>query len=484
MSESKSQSQTFTCSKCGAPQDYKGGSAPTIQCQYCDTTLIVPEALRTPAPNFAGFNPAEIAREAGVLAEVKKLIDDGKKIEAIKRYRETFHVGLKEAKDAVEAIERGENFQVAQISMGAPQSFRVSSGGQDINISTIPSGNVTISRGQSGGCVTAFVILIVLIVLASIAVPLLLTLGVFNALAPVLNIEPTIAALTTRASSSPTPRPSNTTPPSPTPQFANVIAEIGGKGAGAGKMSDARAITVDTNGNIFVAEYIGGRVQIFDANGKFKTQCLIDAKLPTPSLAADRNGNLYVLQATMITKYNAATCEQLAVFKPALGESYEHIAVGADGALYATTNGNQKDGIVKLNSSGRATVVVDSAISGQTDKFELDPVLAIDGRGNFYILGRFARQVFKFDRSGKFLDAIGGEGNEPGQFSAVSALAIDSQGRIYVSDNKGVQVFAPDGRYLDVFDIPKSVASGMTFDDQDNLWIAAREQVYRMKIEK
>ena len=98
------------------------------------------------------------------------------------------------------------------------------------------------------------------------------------------------------------------------------------------------------------------------------------------------------------------------------------------------------------------------------------------------VLGGFARQVFKFDRNGKFLDTIGSEGNEPGQFSAVQAIAVDSQGRIYVSDSKGVQVFTSDGRYIDVFKIPKSVASGMAFDDRDNVWITAREQVYQMKV--
>ena len=41
------------------------------------------------------------------MAEVVQLLRAGKKIEAIKIYREIFGVGLKEAKDAVEAIEAG-----------------------------------------------------------------------------------------------------------------------------------------------------------------------------------------------------------------------------------------------------------------------------------------------------------------------------------------------------------------------------------------
>ncbi len=470
---SESQSKTFTCPKCGAPQDYTGGSAPTIQCPYCETTLIVPEALRTPAPNFTTFNPAEITREATKLAEIKRLADGGNKIQAIKLFRETFGGGLKEAKDAVEALERGQSVQVAQIGIGAPNTVRV---GQ--------TGGVQISSSTSSGCATWIVILVVLVVVLSIVVPILLSVGAFTMLAPSLEIQPTLQAFTTVVPATRAPLPTNTARPSPTPQFANVVSEFGGKGTGAGKMSDARAIAVDNNGNVFVAEYLGGRVQVFDANGKFKTQCLMDAKAPTPSLAADRRGNLFVIQGITITQYDAATCEVKNVFQPALGESYEHIAVGADGNLYATMTGNQKDSIVRFNASGRVTVVVDSAISGQLDNFELDPILALDGQGNFYIVGNFARQVFKFDRTGKFIDTIGSLGDEPGQFSAVNSIAVDSQGRIYVGDNKGIQVFSNDGRYLDVFDIPKSVASGMTFDDRDNLWIAAREQVYKLELAK
>lgn len=474
--------QTFTCPKCGAPQDYKGGSAPTIQCPYCDTTLIVPEALRTPVPNFAALSAGDWSRQANALVEIKRLVDGGSKIEAIKLYRETFGTGLKESKDAVEAIERGQNVQVAQVSIGTPQEFEINTGAGDIQISTLPDGGIRINRPRarvSGGCVAAFVIFIVLVVVASVVVPILLTVGAFSAFAPPIVNPPPVISL---ADSKPTPRAAATALPSPTPQFANVVAEFGGKGTGAGKMSDARAIAVDNNGNIFVAEYLGGRVQVFDVKGKFKTQCLLDPKAALPSLAADRQGNLYVLQAITITKYDAATCEPRAVFKPALGESYEHMALGADGTLYATMTGNQKDSIVRLNTNGKATVMVDSAVSGQLGNFELDPLLAVDGEGNFFVLGRFASRVFKFDRTGKFVNTIGSRGEEKGQFSAVNAIAVDSQGRIYVSDSKGIQVFAPDGRYLDVFDIPQGVASGMTFDDRDNLWIAARERVYQLKV--
>jgi ribosomal protein L7/L12/DNA-directed RNA polymerase subunit RPC12/RpoP len=45
------------------------------------------------------------ARNDLAKAEIFKLVQDGKKIEAIKRYRETYHTGLKESKEAIEVYE-------------------------------------------------------------------------------------------------------------------------------------------------------------------------------------------------------------------------------------------------------------------------------------------------------------------------------------------------------------------------------------------
>ena len=56
-----------------------------------------------------------LADNAGNLAEIKDLVRQGNKIEAIKIYREMTGVGLKEAKDAVEALAAGEPV-VAQAS--------------------------------------------------------------------------------------------------------------------------------------------------------------------------------------------------------------------------------------------------------------------------------------------------------------------------------------------------------------------------------
>src|ERR1051325_4918414 len=70
---------------------------------------------------------------------------------------------------------------------------------------------------------------------------------------------------------------------------------------------------------------------------------------------------------------------------------------------------------------------------------------------------------------------------QPGQFRAPSSIAVDGRGRVYVGDFKGIQVFDANGRYLTVFK-PEGNASGMVFNDKDELFVAARNHVVKLTI--
>lgn len=62
------------------------------------------------------------AGQAGRLAEIGQLARAGQKIEAIKLFRAAFGVGLKEAKDAVEAMEAGQSADVSQFPVQSPRA--------------------------------------------------------------------------------------------------------------------------------------------------------------------------------------------------------------------------------------------------------------------------------------------------------------------------------------------------------------------------
>jgi outer membrane protein assembly factor BamB len=119
-----------------------------------------------------------------------------------------------------------------------------------------------------------------------------------------------------------------------------------------------------------------------------------------------------------------------------------------------------------------------AAISSASGDSELDTRVAVDGLGNIYALGTFNNAVFKFGPDGKFLTRFGSQGQQPGQFSAGDAIAVDGKGRVFVSDSKGIQVFDADGRYLTVFRA-EGPASGMVFNDKNELFVVARTKVIK-----
>ncbi len=264
------------------------------------------------------------------------------------------------------------------------------------------------------------------------------------------------------------------------PSFAKLLLDFGQEGIGPGMFTDARSIAIDGDSRIYVGEYTGGRVQVFDGDGKFLTQWTVDQKMPLRGLAADRKGVVYVVQRGKIFKYEGATGKPLGEVAYSGGWGFDDLTMAADGGFVAAWYKNRDD-IVRFNSEGQVVRTINGAISGVTDRSELNTRVAIDGLGNIYALGSFNDAVFKFGPDGKFLNRFGDGGDQPGQFRAPSALAVDGKGRVFVSDFKGVQIFDGNGRYLKVFK-PKGSTSGMVFNDRNELFIAARNHVLKYSL--
>jgi DNA-binding beta-propeller fold protein YncE/uncharacterized protein YbaR (Trm112 family) len=266
-------------------------------------------------------------------------------------------------------------------------------------------------------------------------------------------------------------------PPGKAP-YPGILLEFGGEGIGPGLFKDARNVAVDGEGNIYAADYTGGRVQVFDSAGKFLTQWMVDARMPLRGLAADRKGTVYVVQSGKIMRYDGKTGEPRGKMEYAGGDGFDDVFVMADGGLLAVYD-RHADDIVRFDSAGRVTKVIKGAFSNQTDQRELNMRAVADGLGNVYALGTFNNKVLKFTADGRFVNQFGGDGDEPGLFRAAHALAVDGQGRVYVTDFKGIQVFDANGRYVESFN-PTNMAFGLLFNDRNELFIAARTKILKV----
>jgi ribosomal protein L7/L12 len=97
----------LSCPSCGAPLEVRPGVT-ALQCPFCQSSVRVPEnAAGTPAvmadlPD--GLDMQSLLR----LKEVRDLARAGNTIAAIQLYRQITNVGLKEAKEAVEAMASGQ----------------------------------------------------------------------------------------------------------------------------------------------------------------------------------------------------------------------------------------------------------------------------------------------------------------------------------------------------------------------------------------
>jgi ribosomal protein L7/L12 len=426
-----------------------------------------PEELRGSGQTVpaTGFGLSREQTEA--LGKIALELQAGRKINAIKIYREAFGVGLKEAKDAVEAIEAGQPVVVAGFKHQLQYSRVEGSTG------AAPAG-----LGRRGlGCLILLVLLLVILPPLLFLTPVVALLG-FSA-NNLAGVSATVIALSS-PTPAPTPRPTHTPAPTPTPAFADLAQTFGGEGIGPGQFSDARHIAVDGEGYIYVGEWVGGsRIQRFDPSGKFVSLWTVtDPKAIVTDLAADRQGNVYVIQGRRLYHYNSASGELLGEITYGSETAFEAIAPLADGGLAVFWRGGFADTIVRYDVQGNPVQTIDDAISGQTEASELNPYLAVDGLGNIYATGSFSSAVFKYGPDGSFINRFGSKGDEPGQFRTVMSIAVDSQGRVYVGDAQRIHVFAADGRFLNLIELD-GLALGLAFNDKNELFIASRTEVLK-----
>jgi sugar lactone lactonase YvrE len=245
--------------------------------------------------------------------------------------------------------------------------------------------------------------------------------------------------------------------------------------------SDARSVAVDGDGRIYVGEYTGGRIQVFDPTGEFINQWNFgDRKSLLRGLAADRKGTVYVVTRGSVFRYNGETGEKLGSLEYERS-GFDDVSAGAGGSLVTAWHSNRDD-IVVFDANGKVTLKIPAAISTASGDSELSMRVAVDGSGYIYALGTFNTAIFKFGRDGKFINRFGGGGDQPGQLRAPLSIAVDGYGRVYVGDIKGIQVFDADGRYLNMIDV-KNVPFGMVFNDKNELFVVARDHVEKYAVQ-
>jgi DNA-binding beta-propeller fold protein YncE len=85
-------------------------------------------------------------------------------------------------------------------------------------------------------------------------------------------------------------------------------------------------------------------------------------------------------------------------------------------------------------------------------------------------------RIIKYDADGTYLETIGETGYAPGQFHEPHAIAMDSQGRLFVGDryNNRIQILEQDGTFVSAWS-QFGRPSGIFIDEHDLIYVADSE---------
>ncbi len=186
---------------------------------------------------------------------------------------------------------------------------------------------------------------------------------------------------------------------------ARVDLEVGGTGDGPGQFKEPWAVAVDGQGNFYVTDFAGRRVEKFDPMGQ-----------PVLSIGApgkedgqfDQPSGLYV---------------------------------DPQGEIYVCDTFNHR--IQKFDTDGNVLKVWNHNFFGPRS-------IAGDGLGRIYVSDTGNHKIQVFDADGNYLSEWGGFGTADGKFREPVGVTVDPQGFVYVadSDNRRIQKFDSRGKFI------------------------------------
>lgn len=236
----------------------------------------------------------------------------------------------------------------------------------------------------------------------------------------------------------------------------------GSEGTGNGEFEVPYSVDVDAGGDVWVADRGNDRIQKFDKHGnfifKFGSAGSKHGQFDNPrQVAIDKDVKfLYVADSKnhRIQKFytNGTFVDSWGSLGKSEGKFDLPVTVIIDGKGDIIVNDRGNNRVQKFDSNGHLLLAFGSTGRGNGQFSEIEH-MATDKFNNIYVndpqegnTGSGNPRVQKFDTNGNFITKWGSYGKGEGQFIDPEHLAVDSQGKVYVSDarNNNIQVFAPE----------------------------------------
>jgi len=233
----------------------------------------------------------------------------------------------------------------------------------------------------------------------------------------------------------------------------------------------AEDVALDADGNILVAANEGNTSAIykFDPQGAFVSKEFeTDFMIRSFSVSAD--GIMSIPLGFDVHLYSNG--QEIRVLEDQFADD---VIIGRDGSLYILGSGQT---ISRYDQDGVVNLQLNKVFETQLGVTEITSHLAVDKNGNIYVLGESSAVIFKFATDGTLADQFGGKFEsgsglrQSGTFRYPKSIAVDSYGRIFVSDWDVITVFDANDQYLAEFKIVEDMnVQDLAFDKDNTLYV-------------
>lgn len=271
---------------------------------------------------------------------------------------------------------------------------------------------------------------------------------------------------------------------------------FGSNGSQDGQLKSPGGVTIDSAGNIWLADTGNDRIQKFSSSGeflaKFGSTGSGNGQLEEPlGIFADSKGFIWVADTgnNRVQKFSTSGefVKSIGSTGTATGQFDEPVGVAVGpggGVLFVADRGNDRvqvfltsNGafITKIGTHGSAPeqFIEPSAVTMGLPYGEASYTILVADSGN--------HRVQRWSVGGQYLGQIGAQGSAPGKLDRPEAIDVDASGNVWVGDraNSRIQQFSEAGEYFTQFgsqgsgegEFALAAPMGIAADNASGIWV-------------